>query len=184
MKRYIVRGKNIKSLLFKVAKHFQVDPRSVKYEILKKKPEFELKVWVESQVDEEDKTDDFIVEIEEDGIFLTVKKTDEKKALTLKRVLKELEEKKIKDFDLDSVEKALYNLNEKHRIAEYDKEYYIDSEAHVEILNNMEATILLTPPKRGRETTVEKVLEACEEKGIKFGIRRKAIKTLIEEKNI
>jgi preprotein translocase subunit SecB len=98
MKRYIVRGKNIKSLLFKVAKHFQVDPRSVKYEILKKKPEFELKVWVESQVDEEDKTDDFIVEIEEDGIFLTVKKTDEKKALTLKRVLKELEEKKDKRF--------------------------------------------------------------------------------------
>lgn len=182
MKRYIVKGKSIEGLIEKVAKHFQVDQREVKYEVLRKKPEFELKVWIEKEAKDPLSKDDFRVEIETDGIYLTVLEVDEKKALTLKRVLKGLEEKKIKDFDLDKVEKSLYNLNVKTKIAEYDSEYYIDSEVVVEVINNMEASILITKPKRGREATVEKVLEICEEKGIVFGIRKKAVKTLIQEK--
>lgn len=181
MKRYIVKGKDKKSLLIKVAKHFQVDPRYIKYEVLRKEPELELKVWVEKKDENEKKIDDFSIEIEENGINLTVYKVDNKKALTLKRILKDLEDRKIKDFDLGNVEKALYSLNTKIKIAEYDSEYYIDSEIHVEILNNMEATLLITKPKRGRETTVQKVLEVCKEKGIEYGVRKKAIKTMIEE---
>lgn len=182
MKRYIVKGKDKKSLLIKVAKHFQVDPRYIKYEVVRQEPELEMKVWIEKKEDEKDKIDDFAVEVDENGINLVVYKVDNKKALTLKRILKELEDKKIKDFDLGNVEKALYSLNTKIKIAEYDSEYYIDSEIEIEILNNMEATLLITKPKRGRETTVERVLELCKEKGIEFGVRKKAIKTMIEEK--
>ncbi len=182
MKRYIVKGKNIEALVAKVARHFQVDPREVKYEILRKNPEFELKIWIEKNGKDPISKDEFKIDIEDDGIYLTIIEVDEKKALTLKRILKGLEEKKIKDFDLDKVEKSLYNLNTKTKIAEYDKEYYIDSEVVVEVINNMEASILITKPVRGRDATVEQVLEICEEKGIVFGVRKKAIKTLIEEK--
>ena len=182
MKRYIVKGKDKKSLLIKVAKHFQVDPRYIKYEVVRQEPEFEMKVWIEKKEEEKDKIDDFDVEIDENGINLVVYKVDNKKALTLKRILKELEDRKIKDFDLGNVEKALYSLNTKIKIAEYDSEYYIDSEVEIEILNNMEATLLITKPKRGRETTVEHVLELCKEKGVEFGVRKKAVKTMIEEK--
>jgi hypothetical protein len=182
MKRYIVKGKDKKSLLIKVAKHFQIDPRYIKYEVVKQGPEIEMKVWIEKKEDEKNKIDDFEVEIDENGINLIVYKVDSKKALTLKRVLKELEDRKIKDFDLGNVEKALYSLNTKIKIAEYDSEYYIDSKVEIDILNNMEAAILITKPKRGRETTVEHVLELAKEKGIEYGVRKKAVKTMIEEK--
>lgn len=97
---------------------------------------------------------------------MEVKEVDEVKTLTLKRILKEIEERKIKDVDIEAVESALYKLNIPVRIADYDKEYYIDSVPIVEVLNNLEATIKITKPKRGRDVTASQVLEACEEKGI------------------
>ncbi len=181
MRKYIVKGNDLKELLTKVAKHFEVDITKVKYEILRKTPELEVKVWTEHEDDNVNK-DNFSFEYRDEGIFLQVKEVDEVKTLTLKRILKEIEERKIKDVDIEAVESALYKLNIAVRIADYDKEYYIDSMPVVEVLNNLEATIKLTKPKRGRDVTVSQVLEACEEKGIVFGVRKKAINTIIQEK--
>lgn len=181
MRKYIVKGNDLKELLTKVAKHFEVDITKVKYEILRKTPELEVKVWTEHEDDNVNK-DNFSFEYRDEGIFLQVKEVDEVKTLTLKRILKEIEERKIKDVDIEAVESALYKLNIAVRIADYDKEYYIDSMPVIEVLNNLEATIKLTKPKRGRDVTVSQVLEACEEKGIVFGVRKKAINTIIQEK--
>lgn len=181
MRKYIVKGNDLKELLTKVAKHFEVDITKVKYEILRKTPELEVKVWTEHEDDNVNK-DNFSFEYRDEGIFLQVKEVDEVKTLTLKRILKEIEERKIKDVDIEAVESALYKLNIAVRITDYDKEYYIDSMPVVEVLNNLEATIKLTKPKRGRDVTVSQVLEACEEKGIVFGVRKKAINTIIQEK--
>lgn len=181
MRKYIVKGNNLKELLTKVAKHFEVDITRVKYEILRKTPELEVKVWTEHDEDNNNK-DNFSFEYRDEGIFLEVKEVDEVKTLTLKRILKEIEEKKIKDVDIEAVESALYKLNIPVRIADYDKEYYIDSIPIVEVLNNLEATVKLTRPKRGRDVTASQVLAMCEEKGIVFGIRKKAINTIIQEK--
>lgn len=181
MRKYIVKGNNLKELLTKVAKHFEVDITKVKYEILRKTPELEVKVWTEHEEDNANK-DNFSFDYRDEGIFLEVKEVDEVKTLTLKRILKEIEERKIKDVDIEAVESALYKLNIPVRIADYDKEYYIDSVPIVEVLNNLEATIKITKPKRGRDVTASQVLAICEEKGIVFGIRKKAINTIIQEK--
>lgn len=181
MKKYIVRGSNKEQLILKVAQHFKVEPKYIKYEIIKKDPEFELKVWMEKKKEESFK-DEFSIEIEETGIYLTVFKVEEKKALSLKKILKIIDNKKIKNFELESIEKALYNVDTRVKIAEYDPEYYIDSEIEIEIINNMEASILITKPRRGREASIESILEICKEKGITYGIREKALKIVIEEK--
>lgn len=181
MRKYIVKGNNLKELLAKVAKHFEVDITKVKYEILRKTPELELKVWTEHEEENLNK-DIFDFEYRDEGIFLIVKEVDEVKTLTLKRILKEIEERKIKDVDIEAVESALYKLNTTIKIADYDKEYYIDSIPIVEVLNNLEATVKITKPKRGRDVTVEQVLELCNQKGIVFGVRKKAINTIIQEK--
>ena len=52
MKKYIVRGSNKEQLILKVAQHFKVEPKYIKYEIIKKDPEFELKVWMEKKKEE------------------------------------------------------------------------------------------------------------------------------------
>lgn len=181
MRKYIVKGKELKDILTKVAKHFEVDITKIKYEILRKTPELEVKVWLENEEDNLEK-ESFNIELSDEGIFLVVKKVDEVKSVTLKKILKEIEEKKIKDVDIEAVESGLYKLNIPIRIANYDKEYYIDSIPIIEILNNMEATIKLTKPKRGRDITVDAILKLCDEKGIVFGIRKKAVNTIIQNK--
>lgn len=181
MRKYIVKGKDLNDLLSKVAKHFEVDVAKIKYEILRKTPELEVKVWTELEGDVQTK-EKFNIEFRDEGIFLEVKRVDEVKSVTLKEILKEIEEKKIKDVDIESVESALYKLNTAVRIADYDKEYYIDSIPIIEVLNSMEATLKITKPKRGRDITVEAILNLCQEKGIVYGIRKKAINTVIQEK--
>lgn len=181
MRKYIVKGKDLHDLLSKVAKHFEVDISKVKYEILRKTPELEIKVWTE-QDDNTSSKENFNIELKDEGIFLTVKKVDEVKSITLKEILKDIEERKIKDVDIEAVESALYKLNTAVKITEYDKEYYIDAMPIIEVLNNMEATIKVTKPKRGRDATVEDIVRLCNEKGIVYGIRKKAINTIIQEK--
>ena len=181
MRKYIVKGKDLNDLLSKVAKHFEVDVTKVRYEILRKTPELEVKVWTELEGDVQTK-EKFNIEFRDEGIFLEVKRVDEVKSVTLKEILKEIEEKKIKDVDIEAVESALYKLNTAVRISDYDKEYYIDSIPIIEVLNSMEATIKITKPKRGRDITAEAILKACEEKGIVYGIRKKAINTIIQDK--
>ena len=180
MRKYIVKGNDLNVLLTKVAKHFEVDVTKVKYEILRKTPELEVKVWTEHEDDVQSK-ENFNIEFRDEGIFLEVKKVNEVKSTTLKEILKEIEEKKIKDVDIEAVESALYKLNTAVRISDYDKTYYIDALPIIEVLNSMEATIKITKPKRGRNITPEAILSLCQEKGIVFGIRKKAINTIIQE---
>lgn len=175
MKKYIVKGTDLPSLLSKVAKHFNVDINSVKYEVLRRNPELEVKVWTEHEA-ETSEYENFSIEIKDDGIFLIVKQIDDVKSLTLKKILKYIEENKIKDANIESIENALFKLNEPVKIAEFDKEYYIDSIPIIEILNNMEATLKITKPNRGRETTIEAILKLAEEKGITYGLRKKLYK--------
>lgn len=181
MKKYVVKGKDLPSLLLKVAKHFNVNVDEVKYEVLRKNPEFEVKVWVES-IEPEKKENLFFVEIRNEGIFLTVKESDDSKNILLKQILKYIEENKIKDIDIDAVEEAIHKPNQAIKISEYDKDYYIDSEPIIEILNNMEATLKITKPNKGRELDLETILRVAEEKGINYGIRKKAIQTVLTEK--
>lgn len=181
MRKYIVKGNDLKALLTKVAKHFQVDIIKVKYEILRKTPELEVKVWIEEDVDSLVK-ENFDIELKDEGIFLEIKSVDNVKSLTLKRILKVIEERKIKDVDIEAIESAMYKLNTPVRIASFDKEYYIDSIPIIEVLNNMEATIKVTKPKRGRDINADIILNLCEEKGIIFGVRKKTINTIIQEK--
>lgn len=180
MKKYVVKGKDLKELLSKVAKHFEVDISKVKYEVLRKTPEFEVKVWKEDDVSHIKQN--FKIELRDEGIFLEVTEIEDSKGLTLKNILKDIENRKIKDVDIVAVEESLYKLGTPIRIASFDKEYYIDSVATIEILNNMEATIKISEPKRGRDVTVEQVLQLAQEKGIIIGLRKKSINTMIQEK--
>ena len=180
MKKYIVKGTDLPSLLSKVAKHFNVDINKIKYEVLRKSPELEVKVWTEHE--SETSEDKFFIELKDDGIFLTVKEIDDVKSLTLKKILKYIENNKIKDINIEAIESALFKLNEAVKIAEFDKEYYIDSIPIIEILNNMEATIKITKPNRGRDTSLEAILKLAEEMKITYGLRKKAIQTMLSEK--
>lgn len=180
MKKYIVKGTDLPSLLSKVAKHFNVDINKVKYEVLRKTPELEVKVWTEHEIEASE--DKFSIELKDDGIFLTVREIDDVKSLTLKKILKYIENNKIKDINIEAVENALFKLNESVKIAEFDKEYYIDSIPIIEILNSMEATLKITKPNKGRETTLESILELAEEKKITYGLRKKAIQIMLSEK--
>lgn len=181
MKKYIVKGTDLPSLLSKVAKHFNVDINKIKYEVLRKTPELEVKVWTEHET-EAPEDNNFSIELRDDGIFLTVKEIDDVKSSTLKKILKYMEENKIKDTSIEAIEEALFKLNEAVKIAEFDKEYYIDSVPIIEVFNNMEATLKITKPNKGRETTLESILKLAEEKGIVFGLRKKAIQTMLSEK--
>ena len=181
MKKYIVKGTDLPSLLSKVAKHFNVDINKIKYEVLRKTPELEVKVWTEHET-EAPEENNFSIELRDDGIFLTVKEIDDVKSSTLKKILKYMEENKIKDTSIEAIEEALFKLNEAVKIAEFDKEYYIDSVPIIEVFNNMEATLKITRPNKGRETTLESILKLAEEKGIVFGLRKKAIQTMLSEK--
>lgn len=181
MKKYIVKGTDLPSLLSKVAKRFNVDINKIKYEVLRKTPELEVKVWTEHET-EAPEDNNFSIELRDDGIFLTVKEIDDVKSSTLKKILKYMEENKIKDTSIEAIEEALFKLNEAVKIAEFDKEYYIDSVPIIEVFNNMEATLKITKPNKGRETTLESILKLAEEKGIVFGLRKKAIQTMLSEK--
>ena len=181
MKKYIVKVTDLPSLLSKVAKHFNVDINKIKYEVLRKTPELEVKVWTEHET-EAPEDNNFSIELRDDGIFLTVKEIDDVKSSTLKKILKYMEENKIKDTSIEAIEEALFKLNEAVKIAEFDKEYYIDSVPIIEVFNNMEATLKITKPNKGRETTLESILKLAEEKGIVFGLRKKAIQTMLSEK--
>ena len=181
MKKYFVKGTDLPSLLSKVAKHFNVDINKIKYEVLRKTPELEVKVWTEHET-EAPEDNNFSIELRDDGIFLTVKEIDDVKSSTLKKILKYMEENKIKDTSIEAIEEALFKLNEAVKIAEFDKEYYIDSVPIIEVFNNMEATLKITKPNKGRETTLESILKLAEEKGIVFGLRKKAIQTMLSEK--
>lgn len=182
MKKYIVKGTDLSSLLLKVAKHFNVNVNEIKYEVLRKTPELEVKVWMETNEKEEEKENPFYIEIKNDGIFLTVKENEGAKNVMLKKILNYVEENKIKDIDIDAVEEAIHKINEAVKISEFDKDYYIDSEATIEILNNMEATLKITKPNKGRELNLERILELATEKGINYGLRKKAIQTVLDEK--
>ena len=87
MKKYIVKGTDLPSLLSKVAKHFNVDINKIKYEVLRKTPELEVKVWTEHET-EAPEDNNFSIELRDDGIFLTVKEIDDVKSSTLKKILK------------------------------------------------------------------------------------------------
>ncbi len=182
MRKYVVKGTDLNKIIENVSKHFGVDINQIKHEIIRKSPELEVKVWIDKDSEDSLEKIPYFIDIREDGIFLKVEEVDENKSLTLKRVFKFLEEKHIKDFDIDKIDESIFNINKFVKIAEYDAEYYQDSEVIIESLNNMEATIKITKPNKGREASYEKVLKLVEEKGIVYGVRKNAIKTVLNDK--
>ncbi|TDT71806.1 hypothetical protein EV215_0490 [Hypnocyclicus thermotrophus] len=179
MKKYVVKGKNIDEILEKISSHFNIPKDKVNYDILKEnEKEVELKVWI---VDNEDIKYSEIL-IKPDGIFLKVLKTDEDVKLLEKYVILEVQKKEIKDFDLGKIKFATLNQGQFVKIAEHDKDYYIDAEVHIEILSPLEATIEIVAPKRGNMPEYTHILELIKQKGIIFGIRKNAIKTILENK--
>jgi uncharacterized protein (DUF342 family) len=179
LKKYVVKGKNIDEILEKISSHFNVSKDKVNYEILKEsEKEVELKVWV---VQTEDIKHSEIL-IKPDGIFLKVLKSDEDVKLLEKYVILEVQKKEIKDYDLKKIKYATLNQGQFVKIAEDDKEYYIDAEVHIEILNPLEATIEILPPKRGNMPELSHILELIKQKEIVFGVRKNAIKTMLENK--
>jgi len=210
LKKYVIKGKNENEILKKVAAHFNVPIDFVKYELVTKDKSFlgktkevTLKVWIEkdnlmanAKVEEKNHTkskikekrenhsDDFEFDIRKNGIFLTVAlevKADEESERSLKRILKKRE---IKNPNDEKVKEALYEKKgEAVKIAEYDKEYYIDSLIRCEVQKNgMEAIIEAHPPIRGNHVTYEQIMRLLQQNGIVYGIKEDAIREVEEDR--
>lgn len=179
MRKYVVRGKTKEEILKKIATHFDVEVAKVKYEVLREeKNEIELKTWIES----DKRPLNSEIYIQKDGIFIKIFPSNEELELLKKYVIIEIENKEIKDYSKDALDNALSEQGRTVKIAEYDPSYYIDGQFIIEILSPLEAAIQLIPPKRGNMPTLENIKEGCKSKQIIFGIREKAVKTMLENK--
>lgn len=123
------------------------------------------------------------LQFKDDGVYLTVHPpVGNGKRLEINAVIDWLVRKKIRDFDRSKVEFAVRRADKAPvKIAEPQQEEKIDATVTVTVSpDKMKAYVTFTPPDNGRMLTLEEVLEELSKNGVKYGINRTNLETLIK----
>ncbi|MFS8500198.1 MAG: FapA family protein [Caldicoprobacter sp.] len=195
----IVEGNTYNGALEKGLKALGVEPGKVKVEVLQEgrtmmgiviKP-YRLLLYVEEEnhkVKEnsyEQRSQSFVVEYKEDGVYLTVyippskfTKADEE------AIMYHLKRKKIQGLMVDAVAQAMHvNPGRPVKVAEPQPELPVDEEVLVHISQDgMLATMMLLPPDGGRLLEYKDVIQALTDKGVVYGIDENAIRQALNSR--
>ncbi len=120
----------------------------------------------------------FKVEIDDDGIFLTVNQAQGRgREIRMDMVEEVLEEKEIVEVDYTAVSEALITDGERVKIAERRPELDRDSEVEFNVSSDkMEVYMNYKPALGGKELTVRDIITKLNEMGIIFGIKKEELK--------
>lgn len=195
----IVEGNTYNGALEKGLKALGVEPGKAKVEVLQEgrtmmgiviKP-YRLLLYVEEEnhkVKEnsyEQRSQSFVVEYKEDGVYLTVyippskfTKADEE------AIMYHLKRKKIQGLMVDAVAQAMHvNPGRPVKVAEPQPELPVDEEVLVHISQDgMLATMMLLPPDGGRLLEYKDVIQALTDKGVVYGIDENAIRQALNSR--
>lgn len=126
---------------------------------------------IESSIQEKD----FLFKIDyfPDGVYITIinqNSTDVKNKLN--EVLDYLSKKSVKDYDIEVITKGLEdNISTPIKIAPFQEEVKIDSDAHIEITRDkLEAYITIIEGDGGKELSFHDAKEILKNTGIEFGV--------------
>lgn len=180
--------------------------------LLGKIKEVELKVWVESplppkvicddnmehcvlnekydfekdilQKEEKKEEECFEIQILKSGIYLIIKNDCELSKDKENYIFQEILKREIKNPISEEIKKALtLKKGEFVKIAEYNKDYYIDARANLTVVKkDMELLLEITPPIHGNHITKENIEIEMQKLGIKYGIKEEEIERAVNNK--
>ncbi|BDU50133.1 DUF342 domain-containing protein [Haliovirga abyssi] len=183
MKKYKVAGRNLETLLKKVAEKFKVNINEVGYNIIDKTNEkISLEVWKKKEnitVKNEDEINKFKLNVSEEGVFLTIAEGN----IDFNEVIEFIAEKDIEAPDMEQLSLAFENRRKKVKIAEFYEGIYKESEIEVEVSpDKMKAYIILSEPKGMNLPVKEKIKTKLLENKIIYGIKDQYIDELLKNK--
>jgi uncharacterized protein len=149
--------------------------------IVDEKYDFEKDILEEEENKEEEC---FEIQILKSGIYLMVKKESETSKEKENYIFQEVLKREIKNPVSEEIKRALtLKKGEFVKIAEYDKDYYIDAKVIGTITKkDMEVLIEVTPPIHGNHITKENIEIEMQRLGIKFGIQEVEIDRVVNKK--
>ncbi len=123
----------------------------------------------------------YCLEIEDDGVFLTVYPTSAIFATLLNIIKEEINIRALEEVDFAEVQKACWNKSIKYKIAPPQQESKKDGVAIIEISEDeMEAVCTLYPPLGdGKPVTREQLQKILESKNVIYGIDEEKINEII-----
>lgn len=135
-------------------------------------------------VEEEIKEENFEIQILKGGIYLKVKKDMEISAGKEQCIFDEIVKREIKNPIVSEIKAALLTKKgEFVKIAEYDKDYYIDAKAKITVVKkDMEAVLEIIPPSKGNHITKEIIEVEIQKLSLKFGVKEDMIEKAIKER--
>lgn len=124
----------------------------------------------------------YCLEIDDDGVFLTVYPTSVKNATLLNIIKEEINSRALEEVDFAKVQQACLNKSIKYKIAPTQEESKKDGVAIIEISEDeMEAVCTLYPPLGdGKPVTREQLQKILESKNIVYGIDEEKINEIIK----
>lgn len=123
----------------------------------------------------------YCLEIEDDGVFLTVYPTSAIFATLLNIIKEEINIRALEEVDFAEVQKACWNKLKKHKIAPSQQESKKDGVVIIDISEDeMEAVCTLYPPLGdGKPVTREQLQKILESKNVIYGIDEEKINEII-----
>ena len=213
MKKYKIKGESVDKTLNKLSKYLNIDKNKIEYKIINQKKNIlgkiinvELEVFVEEKLKKEkekikkeegkekeisqkflnkSKIEEIVeIEIQKDGIYLKIDESIYESEFSRKDIEEEILKKEIKEVDISKIELALNGkIGKLVKIAEYDKDYYIDAKVKIEVIKNaLEVKMEILPPERGRDIIKSQIDVELKKNGIIYGIKEDLIDQIVENK--
>lgn len=150
------------------------------------KSDFEKDILSEEEVEEEKEKEEecFEIQILKSGIYLMVKESFDMSKEKEKYIFQEILKREIKNPISEEIKKAIENKRgEFVKIAEYNKEYYIDAKPNVTVgKKDMEVILEVTPPIRGNDIIKENIEIELQKLGINYGVKEGEIEKVVAKK--
>lgn len=185
MKKYRVAGKELKNLIEKVAEKLKIEKSMVGYKVVSQEEgKVVIDVWkkaIEKPHKREVLIDEQLkIDINEDGVFLTVKSSAN---LDFNKIINFIAEKDVEAPDMEKINEAYEHKGKKIRIADYYEGRYKESEIELMISDDKQkAFIFISEPKGMNLPGVDTIKEFLKTNGINHGIEEELIVKALQMK--
>ena len=204
MKKYKIKGENIEIVLKKLSNYLKIDKEKIDYKIINQKKnmlgkiinvEVEVSVSEKEEIEKKEETNEIKkekiqiedvvkIEIKKDGIYLKINKMIYETEISIKNIEDEITRREIKEIEKSRIEIALNDkIDQFVKIAEYDKNYYIDAKVKLQVIKKgLEIKMEIIPPKRGRDITRNQIEIELKKQGVIYGIKDDLIDQIVKNK--